>query len=101
MYRSACRLVMQVRCIQVPLYDKIYCFVMLVCFVFVCKFASFDLDRLICIAPVLGAKLFPGCEVTVGSDVEEGDKWPNVGAAKAIQAMKAKHVKKDVTVSFF
>ncbi|PVD30911.1 hypothetical protein C0Q70_10186 [Pomacea canaliculata] len=52
---------------------------------------------LICIAPVLGAKLFPGCEVTVGSDVEEGDKWPNVGAAKAIQAMKAKHVKKDVT----
>ncbi|XP_076439421.1 ES1 protein homolog, mitochondrial-like [Babylonia areolata] len=52
---------------------------------------------LCCIAPVLAAKVLPGCEVTVGSDQEEGGKWPYAGTAGAIGSMGSKHVKKDVT----
>ena len=55
---------------------------------------------LCCISPVLAAKVIPGCEVTVGSDKEEGGKYPYAGTAEAITQMGAKHVKKDVTVSF-
>ncbi|KAL8598333.1 Glutamine amidotransferase-like class 1 domain-containing protein 3, mitochondrial [Nucella lapillus] len=43
---------------------------------------------LCCIAPVLAAKVFPGCEVTVGSDPD---------TAGAIEAMDSTHVKKNVT----
>lgn len=52
---------------------------------------------LCCIAPVLAAKVIPGCEVTVGSDEEEGGKWPYAGTAGAIEKLGAKHVKKAVT----
>ncbi|CAG2190030.1 Glutamine amidotransferase-like class 1 domain-containing protein 3A, mitochondrial,Glutamine amidotransferase-like class 1 domain-containing protein 3B, mitochondrial,ES1 protein homolog, mitochondrial [Mytilus edulis] len=52
---------------------------------------------LCCIAPVLAAKLIHGCEVTVGSDQEEGGKWPYAGTAAAITTMGASHQKKDVT----
>ena len=54
--------------------------------------------RLCCIAPVLAARVFPGCEVTVGG--EEGGKWPYAGTVEALKAMGAKHVIKDVCVSF-
>ena len=52
-----------------------------------------------CISPVIAAELFPDVEVTVGSDEEEGGKWPYAGTAGAITSMGATHVKKDVTVS--
>lgn len=51
---------------------------------------------LCCIAPVLAAKVIPGCEVTVGSD-GEADKWPYAGTIGAIEKLGAKHVKKSVT----
>lgn len=54
---------------------------------------------LCCIAPVLAAKVINGCEVTVGSDKEEGGKWPHCGAAGAVEAMGAKHVVKPVSES--
>lgn len=50
---------------------------------------------LCCIAPVLAAKVFPGCEVTLGCP-DEGDKWPFAGACGAAEAMGATHVKKNV-----
>ncbi|ESO95105.1 hypothetical protein LOTGIDRAFT_160866 [Lottia gigantea] len=52
---------------------------------------------LCCISPVLAAKVFNGCEVTVGSDKEEGGKWPHAGTAGAIESMGSKHIKKSVT----
>ncbi|XP_063434757.1 glutamine amidotransferase-like class 1 domain-containing protein 3, mitochondrial [Mytilus trossulus] len=52
---------------------------------------------LCCIAPVLAAKVILGCEVTVGSDQEEGGKWPYAGTAAAITTMGASHQKKDVS----
>jgi len=52
---------------------------------------------LCCIAPVLAAKVIPGCSVTVGSDTEEGGKWPYAGTAGAITTLGATHVKKEVT----
>jgi hypothetical protein len=58
------------------------------------------LYRLCCIAPVLAANVLKGCEVTVGSDKEEGGRWPYAGTAGAIQAMGSSHVCKDVSVSF-
>lgn len=61
---------------------------------------SLYLGRLCCIAPVLAAKLIPGCEVTVGQDTEQGGRWPYAGTAGAIQSMGATHVLKDVGVSF-
>lgn len=48
-----------------------------------------------CIAPVLAAKVLPGCEVTVGQDCES-DKWPYAGTAKALGELGCKHVNKDV-----
>ncbi len=49
---------------------------------------------------MIAAKVLPGVEVTVGSDQEEGGKWPYAGTAGAIEKMGAKHVKKQVTISF-
>ena len=37
----------------------------------------------------------------MGSDKEEGGKWPYCGAAGGVEAMGAKHVIKSVNVSFF
>lgn len=58
-------------------------------------------NRLCCIAPVLAAKVLPGCEVTVGHDKEEDGRWPYAGTVGAVQSMGAKHVLKDFGVSFF
>lgn len=53
---------------------------------------------LCCISPVLAAKVFPGCEITVG--IENDDKYPNTaGTAEAINQLGCKHVSKSVTES--
>ncbi|XP_073330248.1 glutamine amidotransferase-like class 1 domain-containing protein 3, mitochondrial [Pagrus major] len=53
---------------------------------------------LCCISPVLAAKVFPGCEVTVG--VEKDDKYPDTtGTADAINQLGCKHVSKSVSES--
>ena len=49
----------------------------------------------------ISLQTFPQVEVTVGMDKEEGGKWPYAGTAAEVQAMGAKHVNKDVTVSFY
>ncbi|XP_034417441.1 glutamine amidotransferase-like class 1 domain-containing protein 3A, mitochondrial [Cyclopterus lumpus] len=50
---------------------------------------------LCCIAPVLAAKVFPGCEVTVG--IEKDDKYPDTAdTAAAISQLGCKHVSKGV-----
>ncbi|XP_068558236.1 glutamine amidotransferase-like class 1 domain-containing protein 3, mitochondrial [Cebidichthys violaceus] len=50
---------------------------------------------LCCISPVLAAKVFPGCEVTVG--IEKDDKYPNTAdTAAAINQLGCKHVNKSV-----
>jgi len=56
---------------------------------------------LCCIAPVLAAKCIPGVEVTVGSACGDGGKWPYAEVAGALEKCGAKHVEKDVTISFF
>lgn len=51
---------------------------------------------LCCISPVLAAKVFPGCEVTVGHDKDE--RSPDVpGTAEAITQLGCKHVCKTVS----
>lgn len=50
---------------------------------------------LCCIAPVLVAKVIKGCSVTVGSDQEEGGRWPYAGTAVAIQQLGATHVNRE------
>lgn len=54
---------------------------------------------LCCIAPTLAAKVLSSISVTVGSDQEEGGRWPYAGTANAIKQMGAKHVKANVTES--
>ncbi|MCI4378455.1 hypothetical protein PGIGA_G00216130 [Pangasianodon gigas] len=50
---------------------------------------------LCCISPVLAAKVFPGCEVTVGNDKDE--RSPDVpGTAEAITQLGCKHICKNV-----
>lgn len=51
-----------------------------------------------CIAPVLAAKAIPGCEVTVGHP--EGAMWPYAETCAGIGKAGAKHIIKDVTISF-
>ena len=51
---------------------------------------------LCCIAPVLAAKAFRGCEVTVGMDSECDGRFPYAGSASAITAMGSQHINKDV-----
>lgn len=58
------------------------------------------ISSLCCIAPVLAAKVIPGCEITVGQEEEEGGRWPYAGTAAAIIEMGANHVPKNVTISF-
>ncbi|XP_026865400.2 glutamine amidotransferase-like class 1 domain-containing protein 3A, mitochondrial [Electrophorus electricus] len=51
---------------------------------------------LCCISPVLAAKIFPGCEVTVGHDKDE--RCPDVpDTAKAITELGCKHICKNVS----
>ncbi|XP_061548888.1 glutamine amidotransferase-like class 1 domain-containing protein 3, mitochondrial [Phycodurus eques] len=53
---------------------------------------------LCCIAPVLAAKVFPGCEVTVG--LENDDKYPNTtDTAAAIKQLGCEHVSAAVSRS--
>ncbi|XP_058478277.1 glutamine amidotransferase-like class 1 domain-containing protein 3, mitochondrial [Solea solea] len=53
---------------------------------------------LCCISPVLAAKVFAGCEVTVG--IENDDKYPDTtGTAAAINELGCKHVSKGVSDS--
>ncbi|XP_041858374.1 glutamine amidotransferase-like class 1 domain-containing protein 3A, mitochondrial [Melanotaenia boesemani] len=50
---------------------------------------------LCCISPVIAAKVFPGCEVTVG--LEKDDKYPDTtGTAEAINQLGCRHVSKNV-----
>jgi len=53
---------------------------------------------LCCISPVLAAKVFPGCEVTVG--LENDEKYPGTtDTAEAINQLGCKHVSKSVSES--
>ncbi|XP_051937663.1 glutamine amidotransferase-like class 1 domain-containing protein 3, mitochondrial [Hippocampus zosterae] len=53
---------------------------------------------LCCISPVLAAKVFPGCEVTVG--LENDDKYPNTtDTAAAINQLGCKHMSTGVSQS--
>ncbi|KAF7215465.1 glutamine amidotransferase-like class 1 domain-containing protein 3, mitochondrial [Nothobranchius furzeri] len=53
---------------------------------------------LCCISPVLAAKVFPGCEVTVG--IEKDSKYPDTAdTAAAISQLGCKHVSKSVAES--
>ncbi|KAJ0070107.1 hypothetical protein NL108_002425 [Boleophthalmus pectinirostris] len=53
---------------------------------------------LCCISPVLAAKVFPGCEVTVG--IEKDQKYPNTAdTAAAINQLGCTHVNKSVSES--
>lgn len=49
-----------------------------------------------CIAPVIAAKVLPGCEVTLGMDTEQDGKYPYAGATGAVTAMGSKHINKEV-----
>ncbi|KAJ7310358.1 hypothetical protein JRQ81_007268 [Phrynocephalus forsythii] len=50
---------------------------------------------LCCIAPVLAAKILPGCEVTVGHDTE-CETWPYAKTAEAVKALGCRHVNRNV-----
>ena len=43
--------------------------------------------------------MLPGVEITVGQDKEDV-QWPYAGTAGAVEQMGAKHVSKDVNISF-
>ena len=45
-------------------------------------------------------QLIPGVEITVGHDKDDGGRWPYAGTADAVEQMGAKHVNKDVHISF-
>lgn len=47
-----------------------------------------------CIAPVLAAKVLPGCTLTVGC--ASGDKWPYAGTVPAVQSLGCQHVEMPV-----
>ena len=49
---------------------------------------------------MLAAKCIPGVELTVGHTSEENGKWPYAGTAAAIEQCGAKHMVKEVTISF-
>ncbi|PKU32212.1 es1 protein mitochondrial-like [Limosa lapponica baueri] len=51
---------------------------------------------LCCISPVLAAKIFPGCELTVGHDTE-CEKWPYAKTAETMKELGCTHVNKHVT----
>ncbi|XP_048350248.1 glutamine amidotransferase-like class 1 domain-containing protein 3, mitochondrial [Sphaerodactylus townsendi] len=51
---------------------------------------------LCCISPVLAAKIFPGCEVTVGYNKNVDGRFPDFETASAIEELGCKHVCKGV-----
>ncbi|KFP05689.1 hypothetical protein N300_11315 [Calypte anna] len=51
---------------------------------------------LCCISPVLAAKIFPGCELTVGHDTE-CEKWPYAKTAESIKGLGCQHINSQVT----
>ncbi|KFU94035.1 hypothetical protein M959_15030 [Chaetura pelagica] len=51
---------------------------------------------LCCISPVLAAKIFPGCELTVGHDTE-CEQWPYASTAEALRELGCKHINKQVS----
>ncbi|XP_066477121.1 glutamine amidotransferase-like class 1 domain-containing protein 3, mitochondrial [Tiliqua scincoides] len=51
---------------------------------------------LCCISPVLAAKVFPGCEVTVGHNKNVDGRFPDAETASAIEELGCKHICKDV-----
>jgi len=51
---------------------------------------------LCCIAPVIAAKVFKGCSVTLGQDSSQDGKWPYSGATGAVTANGSVHVCKEV-----
>ncbi|XP_042306807.1 glutamine amidotransferase-like class 1 domain-containing protein 3A, mitochondrial [Sceloporus undulatus] len=50
---------------------------------------------LCCIAPVLAAKVLPGCELTVGDDTE-CETWPYAKTAQVLKEMGCKHINRSV-----
>ncbi|XP_054145462.1 putative glutamine amidotransferase-like class 1 domain-containing protein 3B, mitochondrial isoform X2 [Melozone crissalis] len=52
---------------------------------------------LCCISPVLAAKIFPGCEVTVGHDTDEDVWWPYAKTAEAMKELGCRHINSQVT----
>ncbi|XP_069552825.1 glutamine amidotransferase-like class 1 domain-containing protein 3, mitochondrial [Brachyistius frenatus] len=48
-----------------------------------------------CIAPILAAKILPGCELTMGED-KECEKWPYAKTTDFVKEMGCKHVNKTV-----
>ncbi|MEE6470954.1 hypothetical protein FKM82_009125 [Ascaphus truei] len=54
---------------------------------------------LCCISPVLAAKVFPGCEVTIGNAKNEDGRFPDAETASAIEGLGCKHISKDVNES--
>ncbi|XP_074787141.1 glutamine amidotransferase-like class 1 domain-containing protein 3, mitochondrial isoform X2 [Athene noctua] len=54
---------------------------------------------LCCISPVLAAKVFPGCEVTVGQDKNIDGRFPDAETASAIAELGCKHICKNVNES--
>jgi len=38
-----------------------------------------------CIAPVIAAKIFPGCKITMGGNTENDGEWPYAGAAQGVE----------------
>ncbi|KFU94060.1 hypothetical protein M959_00697, partial [Chaetura pelagica] len=54
---------------------------------------------LCCISPVLAAKVFPGCEVTVGQDKNVDGRFPDAETAAAIAELGCKHICKNVNES--
>jgi enhancing lycopene biosynthesis protein 2 len=52
------------------------------------------LIRMCCITPVIAAKLFPSCEITVG---KTGKDWPYAGTIDDARLLGARVVEKDVT----
>ena len=58
--------------------------------------------RLCCIAPVLVAKVLPGCKITVGfAENDEQNRWQHSGTAGVVTSIGAKHIDTEVTISFF
>lgn len=49
---------------------------------------------------VIAFQVIPGVEITVGQDKEDEGRWPYAGTAGAVEQMGAKHVNKDVHISF-
>lgn len=52
------------------------------------------------IVSIFKFQVIPGVEITVGQDKDDGGRWPYAGTAGAVEQMGAKHVNKDVSISF-